>query len=340
MEQIISRCGNICSECPWSIFMRKKVGKEDWEEYSGVVKKYIGFKPVKYEWEGCPGCLTPNEELPKHPFFNFLQKCRTRKCGNHNEINNCAYCGNFPCTNTVASYKFTKEKVSEKLGITIDNQTYNRYIKMFDSMTNLKKIRGDIPENQIKSPKLISKKIDITKLKGEFKNKDFSKVYEKLLEIANSYLGIKGFDTVSGFENYLLREKFLWNFIWIFGLHGKVDGNELFIDSITLYENRKQITLPSNEDQWKTYFDVLKPFGITAELEIQTDQLYTPGGYMRIKIPKTNKPAYIIKIELDPNLRKYEFFKILNEILSELQIKTGKRAFTNFKKLNFNPLFN
>ncbi len=338
MEPIISRCGNLCSECPWSIFIRKKIRKEDWDEYSSEVKKYVGFKPVKYEWEGCTGCLTPNEELPKHPFFNFLLKCRTRKCGTHNEVNNCAYCGNFPCTNTVASTNFTKEKVSEKLGITIDEQTYNRYIKMFDSMTNLKKIHKDIPKNQIKNPKPISKKINITKLKGEFKNKDFSKVYEKLLEIANSNLGIKAIDTVSGFENYVLRNNVIWKFIWIFGLFGKVEGNELNIDSLTLYENRKPITLPNNEDQWEIYFDILKQFGITTELEIKTDKLYTPGGYMRAKIPKTNNPAYNIKMKLDPNLQKYEFFKILNEILSELQTKTGKRAFANFKKLDFNPL--
>ena len=116
MEQIISRCGNICSECPWSMFMRKKIAKEDWDEYSKKIKTYTGYKPVKYEWEGCVGCHTPNDELPSHPFFNFLKKCRTRKCGQHNDIPNCAYCGRFPCANTVASYKFTKEKVSEKIG--------------------------------------------------------------------------------------------------------------------------------------------------------------------------------------------------------------------------------
>ncbi len=339
MEQIISRCGNICSKCPWSMYMRKKIGKEDWDEYSKEVKNYVGYKPVKYEWEGCPGCLTPTEDLPKHPFSNFLKKCRTRKCGTHNEVNNCAYCGNFPCANTVASDNFTKEKVSKKLGKPIDDETYNRYIKMFDSMTNLKKIHKDIPKNQIKNPKPISKKRNITKLKGEFKNEDFGKVYEKLLEIVNSKLGIKGINTVSGFENYLLRNDMIWRLIWIFGLYGKIEGNELNIDSITLYENRKPISLPNNEDQWKIYFDLLKQFGITTELEIKTNQLYTPGGYMRVKIPKTDNPAYNVKMKLDPNLQEYKFFQILNEMLSKLQTKTGKRAFTHFKKLNFNPLF-
>ena len=43
-------------------------------------------------------------------------------------------------------------------------------------------------------------------------------------------------------------------------------------------------------------------------------------------------------MKADSNLQKYQFFKVLNEIISDLQFKTGKRAFTNFKKLNFDPL--
>jgi hypothetical protein len=338
MEKIISRCGNLCSECPWSIYIRKKIGKEDWEEYSEEIKNYIGFKPIKYEWEGCLGCLTPNEELPKHPFFNFLKKCRTRKCGDYNEINNCAYCGRFPCANTVANNGLTREKISEKIKSDIDDKTYERYIKMFDAMTNLKKIRSNLDDNQVKNPKLISKKTEMVKLEGEFKKKDYSRIYEKFIEIANSNLGIKGIDTIAGYENYLLRKEFLWRFIGIFGLHGKINENDLSIDSVTLYENRKPITLPSNEEQWKLYFDILTQFGINAELEIKTDKLYTPGGYMRAKTPQTNKPAYIIKMKVNPNLQKYQFFKVLNEIISDLKNKIGKRAFTNFIKLNFNSL--
>ncbi|MHA1915177.1 MAG: DUF3795 domain-containing protein, partial [Promethearchaeota archaeon] len=165
MAQIISRCGNVCSECPWSKSIRKKIGKEDWEEYSKEVKRYTGYKPIKYEWEGCVGCLMPTEELPKHPFFNFLKTCRTRKCGTHNEVDNCGYCGRFPCANTVGRTDFTREKVSEKIGSTVDDKVFERYIKMFDGLTNLKKIRSDLKDNQIKNPKPISKKTDITQLK-------------------------------------------------------------------------------------------------------------------------------------------------------------------------------
>ncbi|MHA1916279.1 MAG: hypothetical protein ACW97V_18160, partial [Promethearchaeota archaeon] len=210
--------------------------------------------------------------------------------------------------------------------------------KMFDGLTNLKKIRSDLKDNQIKNPKPISKKTDITQLKGEFKNENFKRIYEKFMEIANSNLGIKGIDTVAGYELYLQRKDFLWRFIWILGLYGTINGNNLSIDSSTLYENRKPITLPSNEEQWNAYFDILTQFGINTELEILTDKLYTLGGYMRARTPKTNKPTYIINMKVTPDLQEYSFFKVLNEIISELQSKTGKRAFANFKKLYFNSL--
>lgn len=338
MEQIISRCGNICSECPWSRFVRKKIAKEDWEEYSEQVKNYTGFKPVKYEWEGCVGCFTPNDELPSHPFFNFLKKCRTRKCGQHNEVANCAYCGRFPCANTVASSKYTKEKVSEKLSKEISDEEYERYVRMFDAISNLKKIRSELTENQIKNPKLVSRQPEISELTREFKDDSYKFVYEKLVEIAKSNLSIKGIDTVSGLELYKSREEFLWRFLWIIGLHGKVDGNEISIDSVTLYDNRKPISLPNNEEGWSSFLEVLSEFGISAKLEILTEELYTPGGYMRAKVPKTNKPAYNIKMKVSGDLQKYPFFKVLNEIISELQKTTGKRAYSNFKKLNLNPL--
>jgi len=318
--------------------MRKKISKEDWDEYSKQVKKFTGYKPIKYEWEGCLGCLTPNEELPKHPFYNFLKKCRTRKCGTYNKVENCAYCGRFPCANTVASTNFTREKISDKLGSEIDDKTYEHYIKMFDAMTNLKKIRNELQDNQIKNPKPVSKKTDIVELQGEFKNKNYNKIYEKFLEIVNSNLGIKGIDTFAGYENYLLRKDFIWRFLWILGLYCKISERDLRIDSVTLYENRKPITLPSNEDQWNLYFNILEQFGIFAELEIKSDKLYTPGGYMRVKIPKTNKPSYIIKMKVDQPLQEYHFFKTLKDIISELQNKAGKRAFTNFKKLDFTLL--
>jgi len=318
--------------------MRKKITKEDWEEYSQQIKRYTGYKPVKYEWEGCVGCHTPNDELPSHPFFNFLKKCRTRKCGETNDIPNCAYCRRFPCANTVARNNMNREKISENLGKEISDDEYERFIKMFDAIGNLNQIRSDIKDSQIKNPKPVAHKPGFSNLTGDFEINSFKFVYDKLLEIANSNLNIKGIDTVAGLELHKIREELLWRFLWIVILYGEINGNELRIDSGTLYDNRKPISLPSNEEEWISLFNILSDFGIFAELEILTDNLYTPGGYMRPKVPKTNESAYIIKMKVSSDLKKFPFFKVMNEMISELQKKTGKRAFSNLKKLDFNSL--
>lgn len=338
VEEIISYCGNICSECPWSKFMRQKVAEEDWENYAEKVKTYTGYKPVKYEWEGCVGCLYPTENFPSHPFFNLLKNCRTRKCAQYNEVPNCAYCRRFPCVNSVIRKDYTKEKVSKKLGREITDEEYEQYVKMFDGIGNLNKIRSRLLSAQIRNPKSVSHPPEIKELTRTFKNDNIKFIYEKLTEVANSNLGIKGIDTISGFDLYKERKDFLWRFLWIIGIFGNIEDDQLSIDSITLYENRKPLSLPKNEEEWKTFFEILSKFGINTELEIKTDELYTPGGYMRVKIPRSNEPAYIIKMKTLPILQKYHFFNDLSDLLLKLQDTSGKRAFSDFKKLNLNSI--
>ncbi|MHA2290515.1 MAG: hypothetical protein ACXABG_17145, partial [Promethearchaeota archaeon] len=202
----------------------------------------------------------------------------------------------------------------------------------------LNEIRSGLKDTQIKDPKLVKHERKISKIEGTFKNASYKFVYDKLVEIANSNLGIKGIDTVSGCELFKTREELLWRILWIIGLHGKIEGSELNIDSATLYDNRKPISLPNSEEGWISLFDILSVYGISGDLEILTDKLYTPGGYMRAKVPKTNEPAYLVKMNVSPDLQKYPFFKILNDIFVELQKKSEKRAYSNFKKLNLNPI--
>lgn len=73
-------------------------------------------------------------------------------------------------------------------------------------------------------------------------------------------------------------------------------------------------------------------------MDVLTDDLYTPGGYMRAITPKTKEPTYKIKLNVSTSLQKASFFKVLNEMFSNLQKKTGKRAYSHFKKLDLTPL--
>ena len=84
MQPVISKCGNLCSSCPWGIWIRKNQTDEEWDTYAADVKKYLGFSPAK---NPCHGCQTPNEKLSKDVgVHNFLRGCSARKCAFHNEI--------------------------------------------------------------------------------------------------------------------------------------------------------------------------------------------------------------------------------------------------------------
>ncbi len=336
MEIIVSRCGNICSDCPWSKYYRKKVEKDDWEYLSEQYKKYVGYTPIKYEWEGCVGCRTPNEQLPKHPHHNFLKACNTRKCVNFNEIETCAHCTRFPCANTVTVQGLTREKQSKKLGVEISDSDYMQFIQMFDSMKNMTEIRNALHEKQLKNPKPVEKPLLGLNISEKINNKELKRFYAVLRNIYTSNLEIKDTDTKAGFEKWKNRQEGILRLLWIVGTLGKIDERGIKVDGITLNKNKKSAKLPTNEKGWKTYLDTLTNFGIISNLDIKTDQLYTPGGWMRDRIPRSNDPAYYLKMSLDSELKEISFFDKLKEYTTELQTISGKRAYTKFKQLDSN----
>ncbi len=88
MEQIISHCGIICSECPCYIATQTNDDikrKETAELFSEMLK--MDIKPDNIN---CNGCLNPDNKL-------FNQGCEIRKCSIKRNLTNCAYCNDFPC---------------------------------------------------------------------------------------------------------------------------------------------------------------------------------------------------------------------------------------------------
>ncbi len=88
MDKMIAMCGLNCNDCIAFIAtqenddkMREKV-VEAWSTEKGR---------LKLEDVDCDGC-TVGKRL--HSFFLV---CTVRKCGLKKSIENCAYCGDFPC---------------------------------------------------------------------------------------------------------------------------------------------------------------------------------------------------------------------------------------------------
>ena len=136
-----------------------------------------------------------------------------------------------------------------------------------------------------------------------------------------------------------IRQEVISRILWLVGIQGESDSEGIILDGITLHKNKKTAKLPTNEKGWEIYLEILTGFGIKSILDIKTEDLYTPGGWMRDRIPKSNTPAYYLKMSLDPKLIKFAFFKILKNYIVDLQATSGRRGYTKFKNLNTNFFF-
>ncbi len=335
MQQvIISKCGYICSDCPWSRFVRQRTDESDWEEYSKQIKKFVGFKPIKYEWEGCVGCNTPTEEFPKHMHYGYLKNCHVRNCVEFNEIKSCAYCSRFPCANGFIG--LTKESMSKRINEDVSNSDYDSYIRMFDCLKHMKELGKAIPKAEIRDPKPVKYKNKHKNPSDQFSDEAQKKFYTTLFNMFTSKLDVKDSDTYAGVEIIKRRLDPLARILWLTGIYGKIEEKAVKVDSITLMKQKKSSKVPHNQESWKIYTNFLSTNGLTSKLALMTDDkiINTPMGYIREKIPKTDDPSYFLEMRIDPTSDlPASFLKDLQTYCKGLDEKSGKRGFSHFKKL-------
>ena len=90
MEKIIAYCGSVCTECPAFIATRDDDDIRRQETAELWSKQYNA--DVKPEDINCEGC-TPEGGMK----FNYTNVCEIRRCGQANEVKNCAHCDNYVC---------------------------------------------------------------------------------------------------------------------------------------------------------------------------------------------------------------------------------------------------
>jgi hypothetical protein len=89
MEKVIVMCGLICNDCPAYIATMK----EDNEELRKIAEKWSSKDfPLKPEEVICDGCVAVDKKLMK-----WCNSCKVRKCGLEKNVENCAFCADYPC---------------------------------------------------------------------------------------------------------------------------------------------------------------------------------------------------------------------------------------------------
>ena len=203
MTRVFSKCGNVCSSCPWGVWSRREITEESWDSFFQDVKKYVGYSPTK---NPCHGCQTPTEKLSKDVgIHNFLRGCSARKCAFHNDFRNCAYCSRYPCDKIqLMNVANSREHAEARIGEPIPDDKYLAYVRIFEGMKNLDEIRAGLDKNQIRDVKTVERKPPriVSFPEVDKKHQKFRSLHDVLSSIISSPCGSVLFGTSNSIKGH------------------------------------------------------------------------------------------------------------------------------------------
>jgi len=116
MEKMIAYCGLLCTDCPAFIATLK----DDNAERAKVAEEWSKTfaAELKPEDINCDGCLSTGGRE-----FSHCKVCEIRKCARERNLENCAHCGDYPCStvsgvlDAVPEAKRTLDEIRSNLGL-------------------------------------------------------------------------------------------------------------------------------------------------------------------------------------------------------------------------------
>jgi len=134
MPDIVARCGYKCNLC---LIYRDNLKKDEKnrQRFRDSLEKYYGDK-LTLEQCYCDGCMTPDTENPQRVDAG----CKIRPCVIARNIENCAYCVQYPCKNVERKF-VERRKVEERYGSPIPEEAYKLFIMPYESRRTLDRIR-------------------------------------------------------------------------------------------------------------------------------------------------------------------------------------------------------
>jgi hypothetical protein len=123
LNPIIARCGYRCDLCP--AYRENIHGPEDQQRTSDGWFKYYGFR-VPPEQIRCDGCRDERPEARRIDTACPIRPCAIARC-----LNTCAQCPDRGCEH-FASRTVTREWVEQRIGATVPQDDYERFILPYE----------------------------------------------------------------------------------------------------------------------------------------------------------------------------------------------------------------
>lgn len=138
MEEKMGFCGYRCGLCP--AYKDNITSDEDRQEVSDGWFKHYGFR-IPPEEIYCDGCLAEDSS----DLRRIDPECEVRACAVEHRVANCAHCDDFMC-DKLSKKMIDAQKIAERLGGSIPQGDYDRFVKPYDSAKLLKGLRKDLRE--------------------------------------------------------------------------------------------------------------------------------------------------------------------------------------------------
>ncbi len=133
MKEKIDFCGYRCEICP--AYKDNISSDEDRQAVSDGWFKYYGFRIPPGEIY-CDGCLAEDCSNPRR----IDPECEVRACASGRRLPNCAHCDDFICEK-LSKKMIDAEKIAERVGGSIPQEDFERFVKPYDSAKILEEIR-------------------------------------------------------------------------------------------------------------------------------------------------------------------------------------------------------
>lgn len=340
MAEVVSKCGMNCAGCPWSPITRKRIPKEEHDEFRKRAKAILGFTPTE---KPCMLCLTPDEKISKdvtHWHARFRRGCQVRKCVTNMGIKNCAYCSRFPCAFEKAhAGTWTRENFEKIHNRPFPDEEYHTFIESFEALKRLERIRATLKPNEIVEaitvPPLRMKVAEFPDALSDLQFEPFKQVHTLLSKLKQSTLAVEDADLAPQQYRLKKRVKHFLRFLWIFAASGylkETDTGYLVVDAETFHANRGSETgLTTWSYLEHTISPALAKFGMQVDLVELAKEWKTPMGGLR-------KAGWEIRLSFTNKIGGLASLKAFQTFGKKLQEKYGKRAFRYFADVDMQLL--
>ncbi|MFW9786121.1 MAG: hypothetical protein ACFFE2_03855 [Candidatus Thorarchaeota archaeon] len=238
----------------------------------------------------------------------------------------------------------SRADAERRIGNHIPDDKYQAYIRIFEGMKTLDDIKENLSPSQIQEVKTVEEKhpkiVPFPDVKKKYMK--YKTLHNVLSQILTSSLRISDIDTIAGQEMLEGRSSLLNRTLWILAAYGKLDGESLTVDSITIYTHKKGTSgFTTTEGVWTRWLGILSKVGIYGELKlapVDRSELITPVGWLREQLRGAKQPGYYLHVSFHRDLGGLDSLKLLSSYGTELNREFGTRAFLRFKKADMRYL--